>query len=55
MVFIRDNLPRIKDRAYVISLNLKMYQINSKVNESLTTYLEYILMIPLCVDFIVSL
>ena len=33
----------------------KMHQAKSKINPSLTTYLEYNLMILFCVDFIVSL
>ena len=83
-VFSRNNLARIKDGAYVISLDDKnskgTYWVSlfinknvaiyfdsfgidyipqevlkkSKTNQLLTLYLEYKIMNPLCVDFIVS-
>ena len=83
-VFTRDNLPRIKDGAYVINLDgeqskrkhwaslfidrntiayfdsfiieyIAQEVLNKKINQSLTTYLEYHLMILLWLHFIVLL
>ena len=54
-LFIDINTAAYFDLFQIEYITQKVLKKKSKINLSLTIYLEYKMMIPLCVDFIVSL